>query len=283
ADMPEECLLAATSPKASPVTTATSKDFGDPFHHPSCTSSLTLSAIQTACTEQDPFDYKNFLKVIKCLCLNGVIEPCWKGWLLSDPSQFFTPKPLHHFHRMFLDHNVKWCITVTGLAELNIHFSLLQTPVGYCMFADSISQLKQVMGHDHCTVQCYIIGAIASSVQQHFLIAVHSLLDFQYMAQAPEFTDDTLVRVANALQGFHNHKDTIMCAGAWKDSWEIPKLELLQSVISSICLSGAVIQWSADPTEHAHVQEIKVLAQAGNNWDYYSQITDHLDHVEKCY
>ncbi|KIK18560.1 hypothetical protein PISMIDRAFT_14270 [Pisolithus microcarpus 441] len=256
ADTPEECLLAATSPKASPVTTATSKDFGNPFRHPSRTSSLTLSAIQTACTEQDPFDYENFLKVIKHLHLNGVIKPCWKGWPLSDPPQFLTPKPLHHFHRMFWDHDVKWCIAVTGSAELDFRFSLLQTPVGYCTFEDGISQLKQVTGHDHHAVQCYII--------------------------ALEFTDDTLVRVANALQGFHNHKDTIMCAGAQKDSWEIPKLELLQSVVSSIHLSGAVIQWSADPTEHAHVQEIKVLARAGNNQDYYRSQGRHttIDAIE---
>ncbi|KAI6020707.1 hypothetical protein PISMIDRAFT_105530 [Pisolithus microcarpus 441] len=260
ADTPEECLLAATSPKASPVTTATSKDFGNPFY---------------------PFDYENFLNVIKCLCLNSVIKPCWKGWPLSDPSQFLTPEPLHHFHRMFWDHDIKWCITVTGLAELDFCFSLLQTPVGYCVFEDGISQLKQVMGRDHHTVQHYIIGAIAGSVPQCFLIAVHSLLSFQYMAQVLEFTDDTLVRVANTLQGFHDHKDAIM--RSQKDSWEIPKLELLQSVISSIHLSGAVIQWSADPTEHTHVQEIKVPARAGNNQDYYSQITCHLDCAEKCY
>ncbi|KAI6014682.1 hypothetical protein EDC04DRAFT_2572905, partial [Pisolithus marmoratus] len=112
-DTPEECLLAATSPKASPVTIATSKDFGDPFCRPPCTSSLTLLAIQTACTEQDPFHYKNFLKVIKCLHLNSVIEPCWKGWLLSDPSQFLTPKPLHHFHRMFWDHDgIRACLVM---------------------------------------------------------------------------------------------------------------------------------------------------------------------------
>ncbi|KAI6045404.1 hypothetical protein EDC04DRAFT_2559633, partial [Pisolithus marmoratus] len=200
ADMPEECLLAAMSPKASPVTIATSKDFSDPFHHPSCTSLLTLVAIQTACTKQDPFDYKNFLKVTKHLCLKSVIKPCWKGWLLSDPSQFLTPKPLHHFHRMFWDHNTKWCIDINGSAELNFCFSLLQTPVGYCAFEDGTSQLKQVIGCDHCTVQHYIIGAIAGSVPWHFLVAVCSLLDFQYMAQAPEFTDNTLCSLGKWYQ-----------------------------------------------------------------------------------
>ncbi|KAI6001511.1 hypothetical protein EDC04DRAFT_2908687 [Pisolithus marmoratus] len=263
ADTPEECLLAATSPKASPIATANPR---------------TLCA----CTEQDPFTYENFIKVIRALHLNSVIEPVWKGWLLSEPSDFITPEPLHHFHRFSWDHDTKWCITATEVAEFDYHFSLLQTLVRNHAFEDGISKLKQDTGCDHCAVQHYIVGIIAGSVLWCFLTAICSLMDFQYLAQAPMFTDDSLMEVANALQDFHDHKDTIMGAGAWTDCWQIPKLELLQSVVPSICLSGAVMQWSTDPTEHAHVQEIKVLARAGNNQDYYSLITCHLDHMEKC-
>ena len=38
----------------------------------------------------------------------------------------------------------------------------------------------------------------------------------------------------------------------------------------------------ADVTEHVHVTEIKQPAHSGNNQDYYSQITWHLDRREKC-
>ncbi|KAI6041971.1 hypothetical protein EDC04DRAFT_2601276 [Pisolithus marmoratus] len=82
----------------------------------------------------------------------------------------------------------------------------------------------------------------------------------------------TVARVASALQEFHDHKGAI-----------IPKLKLLQSVIPSICQSGAVIQWSADITKYAHVKEIKVPAHACNNQNYYSQIVCHLDWLNKCF
>ena len=73
-------------------------------------------------------------------------------------------------------------------------------------------------------------------------------------------------------------------AGTRKDeSWRIPKLELLQSVVLSIHLSGAVLQWSADITEHVHVQVIKVPTHSGNNQNYYSQIAHYLDLSEKCF
>ena len=64
--------------------------------------------------------------------------------------------------------------------------------------------------------------------------------------------------------------------------FEIPKLELLQSIISSIMWLGTLPQWSADVTEHLHINFIKVPQDNTNNLDYYSQICRHLDRDEKC-
>ena len=52
---------------------------------------------------------------------------------------------------------------------------------------------------------------------------------------------------------------------------------------SSIRCSGPVMQWSADATKHAHVQEIKVTARLSNNQNYYDQITHYLDRADKCF
>ncbi|KAG1797939.1 hypothetical protein EV424DRAFT_1546453 [Suillus variegatus] len=65
------------------------------------------------------------------------------------------------------------------------------------------------------------------------------------------------------------------------ENWHIPKLELLQSVTSSMRKVGALIQWSADATEHAHISKIKEPAWQTNNNDYNPQICRHLDREEK--
>ena len=65
ADTPEESLLAATGPKVSPVTVATSKQFGDACQHESHTADKTLTAIRTACSQYSPNDYNNFLKAVR--------------------------------------------------------------------------------------------------------------------------------------------------------------------------------------------------------------------------
>ncbi|KAF9228181.1 hypothetical protein BS17DRAFT_877551 [Gyrodon lividus] len=231
ADMPEQSLLAATGTKVSPITIAMSKNFGDAHCHPPRTAETTLAAIHAASSQHSPTDYKNFLKAMKSLHLNGVVEPFWATWVLSGPSEFLHPEPLHHFARMFWDHDLKWCITVVGASELDFRFSIIQTPR-------------------------YIIGAAAGSAPRKFLMAIRALIDFRYLAQVPLFTTQLLERVKRALQEFHDNKDAIVCHGA-RTNWEIPKLELLQSVVPSIIQSGAVMQWTADVTEHAHVQEIK--------------------------
>ena len=194
--------------------------------------------------------------------MNGITEPFWKPYPLSDPSEFINPEVLHHFHRLFWDHDAQWCIFCADAAEVDFRFSVLQTAVGYRAFTEGISKLKQVTGRDHRTVQRYIIGVIAGRVPRQFLVAIRVLLDFRYLAQVPCFTDHSLCDLEKSLQEFHSNKD----------AWTIPKLELLQSIVPSIRLSGAVMQWSADVTEHTHVQEIKVPAHAGNNQNYYSQI-----------
>ena len=169
-----------------------------------------------------------------------------------------------------------------GAEELDFRFSVIQTPVGYRAFDEGLSKLKQVTGRDHRAVQRYIVGIVAGGVPRNFLVAIRSLLDFRYLAQAPTFTTNSLDRVAQALQTFHDNKVAIIRHGV-RNNWEIPKLELLQSVVPGIRQSGAPMQWTADVTEHAHVDEIKVPARAGNNQNYYSQIARHLDRLDKCF
>ena len=154
-----------------------------------------------------------------------------------------------------------------GAAELDFHFSIIQTPVGYWVFDEGISRLKQVTGCDHHAVQRYIIRIVADGVPQRFLITICALLDFHYLTQAPTFTARSVDCVAQSLQEFHDHKDTIICHST-QTNWEIPKLELLQSVVPSIRQSRAPMQWTADVMEHAHIDEIKVPACAGNNQNY---------------
>jgi hypothetical protein len=149
--------------------------------------------------------------------------------------------------------------------------------------------MKQVTGREHRDIQRYLIAIIADAVPHPFLIAIRALMDFRYMAQAPQISDDECEKIQQSLSIFHNHKNAILEAGARRgkgnkiiDNWYIPKLEFLQSVVPSIQKCGVPIQWSADVTERSHISEIKVPSRSTNNQNHEAQIVRHLDRAEKC-
>ncbi|KAI6010202.1 hypothetical protein PISMIDRAFT_97436, partial [Pisolithus microcarpus 441] len=55
------------------------------------------------------------------------------------------------------------------------------------------------------------------------------------------------------------------------------------SIALSISEIGMPVQWSADVTEHAHIEVIKEPASTMNHHNYDAQICCYLDHVERCW
>jgi Plavaka transposase len=288
-DVQEALLLAAVAGKTSHLTMATYKQFGDPFRHEPRTASTSLAQLHALEETLNPWDLVSYVKAAKKRRLNGVHRPFYRDWPLSDPSKFLTPEPLHHWHKMFWDHDAKWCICILGGAEIDFRFSILHPHTGFRQFHEGISKLKQVTGREHRDIQRYIVPVIADAVPKDFLISIRSLMDFRYLAQAPQISGQTCTEIDLALKGFHDHKSTIISSGARTgkggkviDNWYIPKLELLQSVTSSIRESGAAIQWTADTTERYHITEIKDPSDHSNNQAYEAQICRHLDRRERC-
>ena len=169
-----------------------------------------------------------------------------------------------------------------------MRFSLLQPCVGFRHFKAGISSLKQVTGRDHRNVQRYIVPLIMDAVSKEFVLCIRALADFRYLAQSHSIDNHTLTEIYNALTLFHKNKKAILDAKARVgkgnkplDHFFIPKLELLHNVVTSIASSGSPIQWSADPTERAHIDAIKVPSENTNNGQYGPHICRHLDRDEK--
>ena len=290
-DTPEAAMLAGVGGKTSPITMASYKQFGDPFRHEPRTISTTLAQLSAVKSKFDPNgDIKAYLKEAKKFRLSGVDKPFWRDWPLAEPSLFLTPEPLHHFNKEFYDHDLKWCIRMLGEPEIDFRFSILQPHVGLRHFKDGVSRLKQVTGREHRNIQRYIVAVIAGAAPRDFVIAIRSMMDYRYLAQAPEVDDTVCNMIDAALLEFHNHKSAITDAKVHVgkgnhpiENWYIPKLELMQSVTANIKANGAAINWSADHTEHAHIEVVKDPAKSGNNQKYEEQICRSLDRLDKCH
>ena len=91
------------------------------------------------------------------------------------------------------------------------------------------------------------------------LTAIRALTNFHYHSQAPKLMDADIAKVTSSLQEFHDNKAALMKAGTCGslDHWKIPKLEMMLTIVPSIPNMGTLGQWSADVTEHAHIDVIK--------------------------
>lgn len=289
-DTQEAIMLSGVAGKTSHLTLANYKQFGDDFQHPPRTASITLEQRQKIRENADPADLSLYVQEAMKYRLNGVDKLFWRDWAGAEPSTFFTPEPLHHWHKAFWDHDVKWCIQAVGPEEIDFRFSILPRRSGFRQFKEGISKLKQVTGREHRNIERYIVSLIEGAVTKDFVIAIRALMDFRYLAQASEIDDDVCGQIDSALREFHANKQAILDANARVgkgnrpiENWYIPKLEMLHSVIPNIRANGAPYQWSADITEHAHRTVIKDPGRSGNNQGYDNQICRGLDRADKVH
>jgi hypothetical protein len=172
-DTPEAALIACVAGKISHLTMADYRKFGDPTRQEPRTASTTLAQLAALASQFNPLELSTYIPAAKSIRLNGVHLPFWRNWflqsppgtppriLMAEPSQFLTPEPLHHWHKQFWDHDVKWSIRVLGADELDFRYSTIQPMVGFKHFKDGISSLKQVTGRAHRDIERYLVGIIA--------------------------------------------------------------------------------------------------------------------------
>jgi hypothetical protein len=294
ADTPEATSLVGVAGKTSHLTTAFGPQFGDQSPHPPRTANQIIADLSTLKSRVDPWDLAPYIKEAReSFRLNGVDLLFWRDWalptgILPDPHHAFPIEILHHFHKSFWDHDLKWCICALGEGEIDFRFSLLQPRSGFRHFPSGISKLKQVTGREHRNLQRYILGVIAGAAPAEFILAIRALLNLRYLAQMQRVDTTVLNDITSALRTFHHYKQVILDnhyrVGKKKkpiSHFQIPKLELLHSVVSCIQWFGALPQWSADRTEYSHIDFIKRPKSKTNRHDYYAQICQHLDRAEK--
>jgi len=264
-DLPEATMIAAVSKNTSPLTMATQKEFSDGTLYPPRTGRDTLQHIINISKTVDPWDLDKFQKATKAVYLSGVHMPYWHDWMYACPSVFLAGEILHTGHKFFFDHPLNWVKETVGNNELDAHFTVQHKQVGTHHFANGVTHIKQMTGHEHRDIQRTIVASIAGAAPPRFICAIRALVDFIYLAQNPVHLPNSLNSMAQALSDFHSFKDAIVDAEARrgkngaKVDFFIPKLELLQSFRGMVERLGSLMQFSADVTERLLITHCKDL------------------------
>ena len=93
-DTPKALNYLGVSPKFSPVTMVTCRQFGDPLQHEPRMASTTLAQLMEIEKTADPQDFASYLPGASQFCPNGVHYPFWRDCSLAKPSLFLTPTAL---------------------------------------------------------------------------------------------------------------------------------------------------------------------------------------------
>ncbi|THU88317.1 hypothetical protein K435DRAFT_866397 [Dendrothele bispora CBS 962.96] len=149
-----------------------------------------------------------------------------------------------------------------------------------------ISHLSHVTGAEHDQICRFLLGLIIDIHLPHglssapVLCATRALLDYLYMAQYPVHTGDTLARLVEALDMFHENKHIFIDLGVCSD-FSIPKLHNIGHHRELIELYGTADNCNTEYTERLHIDLAKDAYRSTNHKDKYPQMTLWLERQEK--
>lgn len=282
-DLPEATRLAGVTSRRSPVTIAKSTQLGDAFRHRRRWFRRTKSTIEELSLQYDPVaEMKKFSKAAAKRGLTGVVDLFWDGWKHCEPSVALTFDLLHSGHKYWKDHLFVWCAKAVGNSEIDKRYASLPQRIGYRHFNKGVTSLKKTGGRDHRDMQRYIMPVIDGAVPEQFAQLIHSHLDYFYISQCTELSEDDLSEIQDLLKEFHRLKDIVHAKNYRKTKgFTIPKLELQHNIVPTIMATGNLKGSSTDTTERTHIEFVKITYRLTNHRDVFPQMTDRLDLVER--
>ena len=291
ADLPEQGTITGVRQKYGPSSYAKPETLGDSRPHALRRGTDTLAVIQqikdTLERRNSQDDLNLFKKLAEPHGLNGVDDPFWSGWHLSDdPSLWLVPDILHQLIKFFQDHVIGWARSSKWLGdeEFDKRLSVLQPRPGFRHFKDGYTKFKQHTGKETKDVLRVFLALVAHE-GDGLLRAIRALIDFIYLARYDGHSTETLQYLQDALDEFHENKQHIAHKKVRGDDtkFNIPKLELLQHVVRQVKLNGSAPQFSTDQLEKCHSIYVTQLYRATNHKGYAEQMCLALYRAETIY
>jgi hypothetical protein len=158
-------------------------------------------------------------KAYRDLCLWPIAKPFWAELPHTNNVKCFTPYLLHQLHKgVFKDHLVKWCTEIAGAKEIDEWFQSMPDHPLLHHFKKGISTISQWTGHEYKEMERVFASLIFGAVPKEVTAIAHAIVDFIYYASFPSHSTETLHRLQDALDTFHEHKGVFVTQGIRKHS-----------------------------------------------------------------
>jgi hypothetical protein len=285
-DHPEQLRVAGVRKSTSPISVATTAEFGSAEAAQLRRGSRTVQTLSDLAMRCDPDDK---LLAFDTLCkdqkLIAVVDLFWKDWWAADPCEFLTLDDLHALDKFFYDHPLHWIKNmVDSLDELDFRHRIQQLRVGTRHFRNGVTKLRQCTGREHRELERILITASrgVAGISKRATTALRAINDVIFLCRYRSHDDATIDLLVDALARFHQHKDALIeCGGRLLDHFNLPKLEKMHHIAHNIRQLGTIGQYSTQATEHEHKESCGRPFAASNHKDYLKQMVRYRDRQEK--
>ncbi|THG92925.1 hypothetical protein EW026_g8155 [Hermanssonia centrifuga] len=243
--------------------------------------SRTLAVLATA--DESPIE---FMRACANAGIKPIYEPFWRHLSYADIYLSITPDVLHQLYQGVVKHLVSWIKAAYDPAELDARCCRMPPNHNVRLFTKGITSLSRLTGREHGDICRILLGLIIDmrlpdGLSSGPLVrAVRALMDFVYLAQYPIHSDESLAAMEDALQRFHDNKDTFIVLGIRTD-FNLPKLHFLRHYLLFIYRFGTTDNFNTEYTERLHIDFAKEAYRASNRKDEYPQMTLWLERKEK--
>lgn len=276
ADYPEQCLVACCKENGCPRCTSGYHHLGDPIESALRDQEDTIRILNARARGEQPAEFtKQGLRAV---------DPFWKDLPHCDIFSCFTPDLLHQLHKgVFKDHLVKWTTEACSAAEIDRRFRAMPHHNTLRHFKQGISLVSQWTGTEYKNMEKVFLGVIAGQEPDPALICVvRAVLDFIYFAHFESHTTDSLHKLHEAWEHFHDNKDIFIRLGI-RTAFKIPKIHSMQHYVDAIRSHGSADGYSSESPERLHIDYAKAAYRRSNKKKYIKQMTKWLTRQEKCH
>ncbi|KZV62326.1 hypothetical protein PENSPDRAFT_591568, partial [Peniophora sp. CONT] len=283
ADYPEQVLVTGVKNSHCPKGTLNKNRFGTEDPCPLRDVDATVKALNRRSTH--PNDYEGYIAACAAVDVKP-IKAFWTDYPYADIYQALTPDILHQLYQGMVKHLIVWLKHVYGAKAIDARFKCLPANHQLRQFNKGISSLSRVTGKEHQDICRVLLGIIVEMKPRHegsharVLVATRALLDFIYLAQYPEASEDTLAEMDAALKRFHQYKGVFVDMNA-RAHMNFPKLHSLAHYVRSIRMFGTPDNFNTAYSERLHIDYTKSAWRATNRKDEYPQMTLWLQRREQ--
>ena len=272
ANYSEQCLIAANKENACPICEVAPDQRGEPLAAQPRSPGKVLQALRT-CTTTPSQAYKQ-------LSLRPIMQPFWADLPHTNIFQCFTPDLLHQLHKgVFKDHLVKWCTQIAGDKEIDERFKCMPNHPSLRHFKRGISAVSQWTGREFKEMERVFASLVLGAVPPDAAVVARVLIDFIYYASFPSHSPETLRRLQDSLDSFHEHKHIFIQHGI-RTHFRIPKIHMMEHYVEFIRAKGAADGYNTEISERLHINYAKEGYRASNKKDFTKQMVAYLNRHE---